>query len=127
LTHSATPDVARHTRQARLAAVGVERQRKLASREARVQACGFAGEIEARYLAGAGVGALTVKDDAHARAAVAVDPSVRIEIAQNAPESSEQSVSPLPPILVALDPAARELAEGAFRALQTLRSLLAAS
>ena len=92
-----------------------------------MQARGFAGEIEARYLAGAGVGALRVKDDAHARVAVAVDPAVRIEIVQVAPTNCDESVSPLPPILAALDPAARDLAEGAFRALQTLRSLLAAS
>lgn len=92
---------------------------------------GFAGEIEARYLAGAGVGILTVNDYAQARAAVAVDPSVRVEVvdgtADNHAENSHEKAVTLPPILAALDPAARDLAEGAFRALHTLRSLFAAS
>jgi hypothetical protein len=115
----------RHTRQARLAEVGSERQKKLVSTEARVRALGFAGEIEARYLAGAGVGSLVVNDAAQARAAVSVDPAVRTIVAENRADGDPST--PLLPILAALDPAAREVAEGAYRALQTLRKLLAAS
>lgn len=115
----------RHTRQSRLAEVGSERQKKLGSSEARVRACGFAGEIEARYLAGAGVGTLLVGDTGQARAALAVDPSVRAKKAEISRD--DDPVTALPQILGALDPAARDVAEGAYRALQTLRKLLAAS
>jgi hypothetical protein len=104
----------RHTRQARLAEVGARGQERIARACAEVPFEGFAGEVAARYLAGAGVGALRVREPWLAAAARAVDPAVNVEVAATV-------VPPGP-----FDPglrheAARELARGARWALEVLR------
>jgi hypothetical protein len=104
----------RHTRQARLAEVGARGQERITRACVDVPFEGFAGEVAARYLAGAGVGALRVREPSLAAAARAVDPAVNVEVA---------------PALAHPDPfdpglrhaAARELASGARWALEVLR------
>jgi hypothetical protein len=104
----------RHTRQSRLAEVGARGQERIRQACVEVPFEGFAGEIAARYLAGAGVGALRVRDPSLAAAARDIDPAVNVEVA---------------PALAARggwDPelqhhAARELARGARWALDVLR------
>jgi hypothetical protein len=108
----------RHTRQVRLAEVGEAGQSRLAAAEVEVRSAGFAGEVEARYLAGAGVGALRVASEVHMAAARAMDASVRLEL------GSVSAAPELPPGLASLEGAAREVAEGAYRALAGVRAAL---
>ena len=109
----------RHDRQSRLADVGVAGQERIAAATVEVQADGLAGEVAARYLAGAGVGCLRVRDGALAAAAAAIDPSVRVEVASRTPEASSTDESS-----GFRDPSARDVARGAREALRTLRGLL---
>lgn len=109
----------RHTRQVRLAEVGEEGQARLAAATADVVSAGFAGEVEARYLAAAGVGTLRVREGAHAEAARAMD--AETAIAQSSGCSAELAA---PAAIDALDPAARDVAVGAWRALARVRELL---
>ena len=105
----------RHARQARLAEVGARGQERICRACVEVPFAGFAGEVAARYLAGAGVGALRVGEASLAAAARAVDPAVNVEMA------------PTPAVPDPFDPglrhdAARELARGARWALEVLRA-----
>ena len=86
----------RFTRQTRLVEVGEIGQAKIAAAEARVRPAGLAGEIEARYLEAAGVGAVRRAPDAPA-------PSCPISFD---------------------DEGARAVGEGAWRALAQLRRVL---
>lgn len=108
----------RHTRQVRLAEVGEAGQSRLAAAEVEVSSAGFAGEVEARYLAGAGVGALRVGSEVHGAAARAMDAGVRVEL------GAVTGPSELPPGLASLEGAARDVAEGAYRALVSVRAAL---
>ena len=91
----------RYTRQVRLAEVGEEGQRRLAEATVRPRCCGVAGEIEARYLVAAGVGALGDAD---------------LAVAGGAGEGTPQPFAEL-------DPGAREFALGAAAALASLREV----
>lgn len=86
----------RHTRQVRLAEVGEEGQVRLARATVTVRGLAASGAIEARYLAGAGIGALRVREIAHAEAARAIDAAVRIEdaAAVGAPDPCDALDSP---------------------------------
>jgi hypothetical protein len=109
----------RHSRQTRLAEVGGRGQLRLSQASARVSAGGFAGEVAAAYLAGAGVGSLVVADGPAAAAARAVDPEVRVDLD---PSLATGDVSPA---LFGLRHAtARDLAAGAFAALDRIRVIL---
>lgn len=100
-------DRLRFTRQTRLPEVGEKGQERLSNATVRLATAGFAAEIETRYLQGAGV---TVRP-----------PSSR-------PRASSSASSPSSSIQLGLsDPAARECAEGALRALLAIRSILEAS
>jgi hypothetical protein len=114
----------RYTRQARLVEVGENGQARLAKGDVSVRGAGLSASIEARYLAGAGVGLLRVKGEAQAIAARAIDASVRvvIEAGDAADEGAKDRGSPLNDL--PLDPDAREVALGAWRALDALRGLL---
>jgi hypothetical protein len=112
----------RHTRQARLAEVGDARQARLSETAIAVRGTAAAGAIEARYLAGAGVGVLHVQSEEQARAARSVDARVQIVRAIDAGEGAPRDDSPLRDL--AIDPAAREVALGAWRALDSLRRAL---
>jgi hypothetical protein len=94
--------VARYTRQSRLADVGERGQQRLLGTQARVPEGGLAHDIEARYLAAAGV--QVVRAPREQGAALEVDPE---------------------PGHVFADPAARAVAEGARRALDVIRGVLA--
>jgi hypothetical protein len=107
----------RHARQARLAGVGAEGQARIARACADVALTGFGAEVAARYLAGAGVGRIRVREAALAGAAREVDRSVDVEVR---PELD----GPPPTTAPMRDPVARELAEGALAALAALRSAL---
>lgn len=109
----------RHTRQVRLVDVGEAGQARLASAIVDVGSTGFAGAIEARYLAAAGVGTLRVREDAHAAAAREMDGTTRIgSMTSGAP------VAAAPAAFEDLDPAARDVAIGAWRALASVRRAL---
>ena len=73
---------------------------------------GLAGWVAARYLAGAGVGQLRVGSEAIAQAARAMDDSVHVEVTADQVAEDER--------FSALDPAAREVAVGAHRAVLAL-------
>jgi hypothetical protein len=80
---------------------------------------GIAAEVAARYVAGAGVAVVRVKDDAAASAARAVDPGVRVEVDPGLPDAAAEDVAAL------TDPSARAVASGAMLALHALRAALA--
>jgi hypothetical protein len=107
----------RHGRQIRLREVGEDGQARIARARPRVLAVGLAGEVEARYLAGAGVAAFVVADDRAARAARAVDARATVTV-----EPAFAPPSPLP--FEVEDASARAVAEGAWRALLVLRKAI---
>jgi ThiF family protein len=109
----------RYTRQARLEEVGEKGQARLASGEARIAGAGLAGVVAARYAAGAGFGALRVREEHAARAARAVDARVRTT---TDPDVTEDAA---PAWLDRLDPAARAVAAGAHEALVAIVRRLA--
>ena len=96
--------VARYTRQSRLAEVGERGQERLLATQARVPEGGLAHEIEARYLAAAGLQVTRAPRDEGA--ALEVDPEPGHAFA---------------------DPASRAVAEGARRALDVIGHALATS
>ncbi len=112
----------RHSRQSRLADVGAQGQARIARAVAVVPGQGIAAEVAARYLAGAGVAALRVRDEPTAAAARAVDPDVRVTVEPGL-------ISPAPDdattLAVLTDPAACAVASGALLALRLLRAALA--
>jgi hypothetical protein len=105
----------RHTRQARLVGVGVEGQARIARASFDVGLDGFAADVAARYLAGAGVRCVRVRSEELARGARALDGGVRVEV--------EPCLEPAPVQGLDLDdPSALELARGALWALRSLRA-----
>ena len=106
----------RHSRQVRLAEIGEEGQARIQATTAHVEAEGLAGAIEARYLAGAGVGRIAVVSEVIGAAARAVDASVQIVA-----EARVDLRLGEPPAFGVNDPVAREVAIGAWRALAHLR------
>jgi len=85
----------RFTRQVRLAEVGEAGQARLIAAEARVHAGGAAGEVEARYLRGAGLSV-----------------------------AGEATGAPVAAWLEELTPEARVVAAGAYAALTVVRAVL---
>lgn len=124
----------RHDRQAKLAEVGSAGQARIARAVVEVPLVGLAGDIAARYLAGAGVAAVRVREEALASGARALAPAVRVEVA---PAGGDGAGEVGPPAQVApevassvsllRDPAAQELARGALAALGALLCALEAS
>lgn len=107
----------RHDRQSRLAEVGSAGQARIGAATVDVRLEGLAAEIATRYLAGAGVGRLCVRDRALADAATSIDPGVRVEVRD--PGAAHDDATP-----DLRDPEAREAARGARQALRVLRSLV---
>jgi hypothetical protein len=106
----------RHTRQVRLAEIGEVGQERIEATTAYVDDEGIAGTLEARYLAGAGVGKIATASPGIADAARAVDPNVHlIEGARVRLGHGE------PPPFGIKDPVALEVARGAWRALAHVR------
>jgi sulfur-carrier protein adenylyltransferase/sulfurtransferase len=110
----------RHDRQSRLAEVGSAGQARIGAATVDVRIEGLAAEIATRYLAGAGVGRLRVRDRALADVATSIDPGVRVEV--GAPRVAAAARDDATPDL--RDPLAREAARGAREALRVLRSLV---
>jgi hypothetical protein len=111
----------RHTRQTRLAEVGDAGQARLGAASVDVRGPGLSGVVEALYLAGAGVGEIGVREDGHGVAARAMDATVRLRPARVGEATARARA---PEGLDALDPAAREVAVGAWRALDAVRAIL---
>ena len=111
----------RHSRQVRLVEIGEDGQARLARAVVAVRGAGYAGELEASYLAGAGIGTIRVVDDAQARTVGAMDASVRVE--RGAPARTLES-TPLD-ALEGMDASALDVARGAWRALDTVRRVIA--
>ena len=80
-------EIRRYSRQIVLAEVGGVGQRQL--RAATVTA---ASELEALYLAAAGVGTVIVPTESIAEAARALNPLVRVEVGNVAPTSADEPV-----------------------------------
>ena len=106
----------RHSRQARLAEIGEEGQARIAATTAVIEADGLAGAVEARYLAGAGVGKIATSDEAIADAALHVDASIEIVT-----EGRVRLGLGDPPAFELRDEAAFDVAIGAWRALAHVR------
>jgi hypothetical protein len=107
----------RYARQTKLAGVGESGQLRIANARVDVPLDGLAGEVAARYLAGAGVGHLCVRDSRIAAAARAVDPTVSVEVTASSPLASV-GASPL------RDPSAQAVERGARFALDALRAAI---
>jgi hypothetical protein len=103
----------RHWRQTKLAEVGDRGQTRIARACVDVRANGFAGDIAARYLAGAGVCSLRVLGESIACAARAVDPAVEVTVAEFDAEDRADGFD-------FREAAARELARGSQMALDAL-------
>ncbi len=106
----------RYSRQTKLASVGEAGQARIAEASAS-SGDGLAGWVAARYLAGAGIGELRVPSEEIAEAARATNASVRVLV------DAESSVR-RDDRFVELDPAARDVAVGAHRALSALMGAL---
>ncbi len=116
----------RHSRQARLADVGEAGQARIGAKTFTVAARGLAGDVEARYLAGAGPAGLTVASVAVAASASEVDPDVRIApLDLDDRAGYDVDADRLPSALAIEDPSAHAVALGAYRALVKLRRVLA--
>jgi hypothetical protein len=110
--------VDRFDRQVRLAEVGPEGQARIESARVSVGLDGFAAEVAARYLAGAGVSNLCVRDAAASHAAHAIHPGVEVTVDAVLPRDSRALSFDL------RDPACREICRGAHAALRALRAAL---
>jgi hypothetical protein len=108
----------RHGRQDRLAEVGSQGQARIAAATADVRLTGLAGEVATRYLAGAGVGRLRVREAGLVAVASAVDPAVRVEVVDAGVSAGAFAGDPF------RDPAAAAVAHGAREALRILRGIL---
>lgn len=121
---------ARFTRQQRLLEVGAAGQARIAAARLSPRARGLAGEVEALYLAGAGVGTLVVHDAKAGETAAALAPDVRIVVASadtGGSVAAADRTAPLPAPIAGLVAGARDVGEGAWRALVALRAVLEAA
>jgi hypothetical protein len=97
--------------------VGPEGQERIGRACADVGLDGFAAEVAARYLAGAGVARLRVRDAVLGRGAVALDPGVGVDVEPALPAAPAEAIDLRHPV-------ARDLARGAMHALAVLRGAL---
>jgi hypothetical protein len=130
----------RHSRQTRLAEVGDAGRARLAAGHAFIVADGLLGEVQARYLAGAGVGTLHVLHEGPARAAAQVDGDIVVNRDVDV-DVDVKTTMPSPPTMTSTttettastttvpefgmrDGAARDVAAGAWLALCAIKNLL---
>jgi hypothetical protein len=111
----------RHGRQAKLAEVGAAGQARIARAVVDVRLDGPAADVAARYLAGAGVAGVRVRDAKLAEGARALAPGVRVYVEPTLAVDADGSDFGL------RDPACRDLARGAHAALLALRIVLDAA
>lgn len=111
---------ARTVRQRLVPEIGASGQAQIDAATGLVTATGLAGEVEARYLAGAGFGLIRTSSHAASRAAIEAHPGVAI--ATDA-ERIDPPDHPLADAIAELgpDPAVRAVAQGAARALRQIR------
>lgn len=114
----AEPVVDRYARQAKLAEVGAAGQGRIARTVVDVRLAGGAADVAVRYLAGAGVSVLRVRDEALAEKARAIAPAVVVEIDPTLPQQSDGDTFDL------RDPVCREVASGASAALRALKAAI---
>jgi hypothetical protein len=110
--------VNRHARQERLAGVGVDGQARIAGASVDVGLDGFAAEVAARYLAGAGVATIRVREAALGEGARALDARVGVAVEPALPAAEDDEIDLRHPV-------ARDLARGALHALYLVRAALA--
>jgi hypothetical protein len=107
----------RYARQTKLSGVGEPGQLRIANARIDVPLDGLAGEVAARYLAGAGVGRLRVRTARIAAAARSVDPAVFVDVSES-----------LPPAVIGpstlQDRSAQDVERGARFALDALRAVI---
>jgi molybdopterin/thiamine biosynthesis adenylyltransferase len=108
----------RHGRQVRLVEVGDAGQARIANASVEIRLDGGAADAAARYLAGAGVSRICVRDAGLADVIRAIDPAVQVVVDERLAPEAAVAVIPL------RDPAARDLARGALFALGALRDAL---
>ncbi|HXN32675.1 MAG TPA: hypothetical protein VN894_12470 [Polyangiaceae bacterium] len=109
----------RYVRQTKLAEVGVSGQTRIARSLVDVCLDGAAADVAARYLGGAGVAGVRVRDAAIACGARAIAPALRVDVDPTLAIDFEGETFDL------RDPACRDLARGACAALRALRAALA--
>jgi hypothetical protein len=108
----------RHGRQMRLAGVGPHGQAMIQRARIDVPLSGLAAEVAVRYLAGAGVGLLRVREPRLVEIAKAIDPFTVVEV------DARIAASDPPGPFALVDSASREVARGAHFALTGLRAVL---
>ena len=108
----------RYVRQAQLAEVGVAGQARIARTFVEVRLEGAAADVAARYLGGAGVAGVRVRDSAIAEWARAIAPALTVDVDPTLAIEVEGDSFGL------RDPACRELARGASAALRALRAAI---
>jgi hypothetical protein len=102
----------------RLAEVGASGQNAIESASMDLPLVGFPGDVAARYLAGAGVGRLRVRDESLAAAALSVDSRIRVEVVPSLEVENDISAFDL------RERRAIELAAGSLVALRGIRRAL---
>lgn len=113
-------DFRRYARQTRVAEVGREKQENLRHASVVVSGSDLSAQVEALYLAGAGVGTLRVSNViATDIAALNSDVVVEAELGVSENENEARATD--------LDPAAAAIFSGSSRALQKLKTILALS
>ena len=110
----------RYARQMRVAEVGREMQEKLRAASVRVDGVDLAAQVQARYLAGAGVGIVSV-DSSIREQIQSINSQVTVEpTASESKNEIDQRVS-------SLDPAAASVASGSLAALARMKEIFDAS
>jgi hypothetical protein len=110
----------RYGRQKRLAEIGPAGQERIGRAAVVVAGEGLAADVAVRYLAGAGVARLCVRDPALAARARAIAPGVTVEVDPLLPPAADVDVA----AFGLRDPAAREVARGAIAALRAIRAAI---
>lgn len=108
----------RFDRQVRLAEIGAAGQARISGGLISIGLDGPATDIAARYLAGAGVRGVRVRDIAFANGARALMPGIRIEVEPALPDDAEALAFDI------RDPTCRDICRGAHAALRALRAAL---
>lgn len=113
-------ELKRYARQMRVAEVGREKQQDLRHASVVVRGSDLSAEVEASYLAGAGIGSLVVNEKI-ANDISAINSDVRIE------KTSDASEDEIDPRAADLDPVAAQIFSGASRALEKMKVIFAGS
>ena len=108
----------RFDRQVRLAEIGSSGQVRISSKLVSVGLEPDAADIAARYLAGAGVRGVRVRDATMAEGARAIAPGIRVDVDPALPIDTEALAFDI------RDPTCRDICRGAHAALRALRAAL---